>query len=74
MKDERDRHDDRENGTNGEDKKGEYSAQSFSPLFGKLFSSPSFFIFISPFVTNPGGFLSLLDSPVPAHDELDTAE
>lgn len=58
MKDVRDRHedDDRENGTNGEDRKG----RSFVHLTLGTASAHCC----------PGP----MDSPIPAHDELDTAE
>lgn len=58
MKDVRDRHedDDRENGTNGEDRKGK--------SFGR--------VTLARASAHP--FLGPMDSPIPAHDELDTAE
>ena len=58
MKDVRDRRedDDRENGTNGEDRKGKS------------------FTLISLATASAHCSLIAMDSPIPAHDELDTAE
>ena len=55
MKDERE--DGRENGTNGEDRKGEFALRPAS----KILSTDT-------------GMAVAIDSPPPAHDELDTAE
>ena len=57
MKDVRDRRDDddRENGTNGDDRKGTMRTINLMPFSLLTFSAP-------------------IDSPIPAHDELDTAE
>ena len=58
MKDVRDRHedDDRENGTNGEDRKGKSS------------------VHVTLGTASAHCSLGPMDSPIPAHDELDTAE
>ena len=58
MKDVRDRHedDDRENGTNGEDRKGRVLVR------------------ITMATASAHCSLAPMDSPIPAHDELDTAE
>lgn len=58
MKDVRDRHEDdeRENGTNGEDRKGKGSVR------------------VTLARVSAHWFLAPMDSPIPAHDELDTAE
>ena len=57
MKDVRDRRedDDRENGTNGDDRKGTIDTINIIFFFTYNISAP-------------------IDSPIPAHDELDTAE
>ncbi len=54
----RDVDDDRENGTNGDDRKGSSIQHESGKPLAKKFS----------------GILVEMGSPVPAHDELDTAE
>ena len=62
MKDVRDRRDDeeRENGTNGDDRKGRTA----------IISRVRWHMLINPFCESTVS----MDSPIPAHDELDTAE